>query len=102
MHARCLRRRCHHSHQGATRTHKQHHTQIVTSIYYILSFITTANLVKSYKLLDISISNQIWRAPVAAALLGGLLVLLFNLLSCAILIRWVGTCAEATRRPSTA
>lgn len=43
--------------------------------------------VQSYKLLDISISNQIWRAPVAAALLGGLLVLLFNLLSCAILIR---------------
>lgn len=60
---------------------------IVTSIYYILSFITTTNLIKSYKLLDISISNQIWRAPVAASLLGGLLVLLFNLLSCAILIR---------------
>ncbi|GBF93754.1 hypothetical protein Rsub_06086 [Raphidocelis subcapitata] len=60
---------------------------IVTSIYYILSFITSTNLIKSYKLLDISISNQIWRAPVAASVLGGLLVLLFNLTSCAILIR---------------
>jgi hypothetical protein len=44
---------------------------------------------QSYKLLSISISNQIWRAPVAASVLGGLLVLLFNLLSCAILIRRV-------------
>lgn len=62
--------------------------QIITSIYYILSFITTNNLVKSYKLLDATtISNQIWRAPVAAAVLGGLLVLLFNLLSCGILLR---------------
>ncbi|KAI8477037.1 MAG: hypothetical protein J3K34DRAFT_516008 [Monoraphidium minutum] len=60
---------------------------IVTSIYYVLSFVTSTNLVKSYKLLDISISNQIWRAPVAASVLGGLLVLLFNLLSCAVLIR---------------
>lgn len=42
---------------------------------------------QSYKLLDISISNEIWRAPVAASCLGGLLVLLFNILSCAILIK---------------
>eukprot|EP00879_Flechtneria_rotunda_P019795 GHRR01020807.1.p1 GENE.GHRR01020807.1~~GHRR01020807.1.p1 ORF type:complete len:193 (+),score=56.80 GHRR01020807.1:314-892(+) len=60
---------------------------LITTIYYILSFATTANLVKSYKLLNIAISNEVWRAPVAASLLGGLLVLLFNILSCAILIR---------------
>eukprot|EP00775_Hariotina_reticulata_P012892 gene12892-13018_t len=60
---------------------------LITSIYYILSFCTCANLVKSYKLLNINISNEIWRAPIAATLLGGLLVLLFNILSCAILIK---------------
>jgi len=61
---------------------------VVTGIYYILSFITTANLIKSYKLLDKSMStNYIWRAPMAAALLGGLLVLLFNIVSCTVLIR---------------
>jgi hypothetical protein len=42
---------------------------------------------QSYRQLDINISNQIWHAPVAASVLGGLLVLLFNLLSCGILIR---------------
>jgi hypothetical protein len=50
---------------------------------------------QSYKLLDISVSNQIWHAPVAAAVLGGLLVLLFNLLSCAVLIR----CVRGRRQP---
>jgi uncharacterized membrane protein YhaH (DUF805 family) len=55
---------------------------VVTSIFYILSFCTCANLVRSYKLLNIEVSNEIWRAPVAASLLGGLLVLLFNILSC--------------------
>jgi hypothetical protein len=34
------------------------------------------------QLLNIEISNEIWRAPVAASLLGGLLVLLFNIASC--------------------
>eukprot|EP00877_Chromochloris_zofingiensis_P002190 jgi/Chrzof1/11972/Cz06g16170.t1 len=63
------------------------HLQLITSIYYILSFSSCNNLVKSYKLLNIEISNEIWRAPVAATLLGGLLVLLFNILSCVILIR---------------
>ncbi|WIA30712.1 hypothetical protein OEZ86_000780 [Tetradesmus obliquus] len=60
---------------------------LITSIFYILSFATCANLVKSYKLLNIEISNEIWRAPVAASLLGGLLVLLFNIASCAILVK---------------
>lgn len=44
-------------------------------------------LLQSYKQLDIDISNEIWRAPVAASCLGGLLVLLFNILSCGILIK---------------
>jgi hypothetical protein len=34
------------------------------------------------QLLNIEISNEIFRAPVAASLLGGLLVLLFNIASC--------------------
>jgi hypothetical protein len=46
-----------------------------------------AALLQSYKQLDIDISNEIWRAPVAASCLGGLLVLLFNILSCGILIK---------------
>jgi hypothetical protein len=33
------------------------------------------------------ISNNIWRAPIAACALGGLMVVLFNLLSCIVLIR---------------
>jgi hypothetical protein len=34
------------------------------------------------QLLNIEVSNEIFRAPVAASLLGGLLVLLFNIASC--------------------
>jgi hypothetical protein len=48
-------------------------------------------ILQSYKLLKADpthkVDNEIWKAPVAASLLGGLLVLLFNFLSCAILIR---------------
>eukprot|EP00879_Flechtneria_rotunda_P023321 GHRR01024670.1.p1 GENE.GHRR01024670.1~~GHRR01024670.1.p1 ORF type:complete len:190 (+),score=51.37 GHRR01024670.1:645-1214(+) len=33
------------------------------------------------------ISNNIWRAPIAACALGGLMVVFFNLLSCIVLIR---------------
>jgi hypothetical protein len=44
---------------------------------------------QSYRLLEIPVSNEIWRAPIAASLLGGALVLLFNLSSCAILIKCV-------------
>jgi hypothetical protein len=42
---------------------------------------------QSYRDLKIPISNEIWRAPLAASALAGVLVLLFNLLSCFILIR---------------
>lgn len=60
---------------------------LVTTIYYILSFVTSAALVSSSKELHIGISDQIWRAPIAAAVLGGILVLAFNLSSCLILLR---------------
>jgi hypothetical protein len=42
---------------------------------------------QSYKQLNIELRNDIWRAPVAAACLAGLLVMFFNILSCAILIK---------------
>lgn len=35
------------------------------------------------------VSNNIWRAPIAACALGGLMVVLFNLMSCIVLLRWV-------------
>jgi hypothetical protein len=42
---------------------------------------------QTYRDLHIPISNEIWRAPLAASSLGGLLVLLFNILSCCVLMR---------------
>jgi hypothetical protein len=36
---------------------------------------------------DLFVSNNIWRAPIAACALGGLMVALFNLMSCVILVR---------------
>lgn len=33
------------------------------------------------------VSNNIWRAPIAACALGGLMVVLFNLMSCIVLLR---------------
>ncbi|GFH21086.1 uncharacterized protein HaLaN_18322 [Haematococcus lacustris] len=33
--------------------------------------------------------NTAWRAPIAASILGGLMVLTFNIMSCVVLIRWV-------------
>jgi len=43
--------------------------------------------VRSYRQLDIPLSNEIWRAPIAAAVLGGLLTLFFNLVSCGVLAK---------------
>lgn len=61
--------------------------KLVTSLYYALSFATSSNLLRSYRQLDIPLSNEIWRAPIAAAVLGGLLALFFNLVSCAVLAK---------------
>ena len=33
------------------------------------------------------VSNNIWRAPIAACALAGLMVVLFNLMSCMVLVR---------------
>lgn len=33
------------------------------------------------------VSNNIWRAPIAACALGGLMVVLFNLMSCLVMVR---------------
>jgi hypothetical protein len=38
--------------------------------------------------LNVSLGNRIWHAPLAASVLGGLLVLLFDVLSCVVLMRW--------------
>jgi hypothetical protein len=66
---------------------KKQHQQLITTLYYVLSLATAHNLIRSYRQLDIPISNEIWRAPVAAAVLGGLLTLLCNVLSCAVLAK---------------
>ncbi|GFH27654.1 uncharacterized protein HaLaN_26015, partial [Haematococcus lacustris] len=43
----------------------------------------------SYTDLQIAFENTAWRAPIAASILGGLMVLTFNIMSCVVLIRWV-------------
>ncbi|KXZ54155.1 hypothetical protein GPECTOR_5g253 [Gonium pectorale] len=64
---------------------------LVTTIYYLLSGVTF------YKLLGASgqtalnvetlVMNRVWRAPLAATLLGALLVFGFNMFSCCILLK---------------
>ncbi|PNH05448.1 hypothetical protein TSOC_008265 [Tetrabaena socialis] len=64
---------------------------IITTIYYLLSGVTF------YKLLSASgeaafdakalVMNRVWRAPLAATLLGALLVFGFNMFSCCILVK---------------
>lgn len=46
---------------------------------------------------DLFISNNIWRAPIAACALGGLMVALFNLMSCIILVRCATTAGVTSR-----
>lgn len=73
-------------------------------MYVVMSWATADNLSRASGNLHIAngwsdvgqtarafVSNNIWRAPVAAAALGGLMVVLFNLLSCGVLLR----CARA-------
>ncbi|PNH03071.1 hypothetical protein TSOC_010904 [Tetrabaena socialis] len=67
---------------------------IITTIYYLLSGVTF------YKLLSASgeaafdakalVMNRVWRAPLAATLLGALLVFGFNMFSCCILVKYAG------------
>ncbi|GBF99933.1 hypothetical protein Rsub_12626 [Raphidocelis subcapitata] len=74
---------------------------LVDAVYVVMSWSTADNLSRASGNLHIEngwkqdvgqtarafISNNIWRAPVAAAALGGLMVVLFNLLSCGVLLR---------------
>eukprot|EP00877_Chromochloris_zofingiensis_P004026 jgi/Chrzof1/13624/Cz08g04170.t1 len=72
---------------------------LVDAVYVIMSWATADNLAKVSGNLHIAswkdvqqsgrsfISNNIWRAPIAACALGGLMVVLFNLISCIVLIR---------------
>ncbi|WIA23005.1 hypothetical protein OEZ86_009922 [Tetradesmus obliquus] len=72
---------------------------LVDAVYVIMAWATAANLANASGNLHIAtwkdatatarsfISNNIWRAPIAACALGGLMVVLFNLLSCIVLIR---------------
>ncbi|KAI8464151.1 MAG: hypothetical protein J3K34DRAFT_441378 [Monoraphidium minutum] len=73
---------------------------IVDGVYVLLCWITADNLSRASGNLHIEngwkdvsqsakafVSNNIWRAPIAACALGGLMVVLFNLLSCLVLVR---------------
>ncbi|KAL6755307.1 hypothetical protein V8C86DRAFT_2678901 [Haematococcus lacustris] len=60
---------------------------LLNFIYMCLSFATTSRLARSYTDLQIAFENTAWRAPIAASILGGLMVLTFNIMSCVVLIR---------------
>uniref|UniRef100_A0A7S0S0Y4 Secretory carrier membrane protein n=1 Tax=Chlamydomonas leiostraca TaxID=1034604 RepID=A0A7S0S0Y4_9CHLO len=61
---------------------------LLNFIYMCLSFATASRLGKSAADVKANfISNAAWRAPVAACVLGGLMVLFFNIFSCVVLIR---------------
>jgi menaquinone-dependent protoporphyrinogen IX oxidase len=73
--------------------------QLVDAVYVIMAWATATNLANASGNLHIEtwkdaqstvrsfVSNNIWRAPIAACALGGLMVVLFNLLSCIVLLR---------------
>lgn len=75
-------------------------TQLVNAVYVMLCWATADNLSRASGNLHIDkgwkdvgqtarafVSNNIWRAPIAACTLAGLMVVLFNLMSCAVLVR---------------
>lgn len=47
------------------------------------------NVTNKQAILQLGVKNNIWRAPIAACVLGGVLVLLFNLMGCIILLKCV-------------
>lgn len=77
--------------------------QLIDAVYVIMAWATATNLANASGNLHIAtwkdaqstvrsfISNNIWRAPIAACALGGLMVVLFNLMSCIVLLR----CADS-------
>lgn len=78
--------------------------QLIDAVYVIMAWATATNLANASGNLHIAtwkdaqstvrsfISNNIWRAPIAACALGGLMVVLFNLMSCIVLLR----CADSS------
>lgn len=72
---------------------------LVDAVYVIMAWATATNLANASGNLHIAtwkdtqstvrsfVSNNIWRAPIAACALGGLMVVLFNLMSCIVLLR---------------
>jgi len=71
---------------------------LVTTVYYILCFATANYIVQGFNELNagvkgsdvfkkLGVSNNIWRAPIASCVLGGILTLIFNLLGCIILLK---------------
>lgn len=60
---------------------------LLNLIYIILTFITSSKMANCVNQEKVSLHDATWRAPGAAAVLGGLMVLMFDIMSCVILIR---------------
>eukprot|EP00199_Chlamydomonas_sp_CCMP681_P006188 CAMPEP_0119108960 /NCGR_PEP_ID=MMETSP1180-20130426/16460_1 /TAXON_ID=3052 ORGANISM="Chlamydomonas cf sp, Strain CCMP681" /NCGR_SAMPLE_ID=MMETSP1180 /ASSEMBLY_ACC=CAM_ASM_000741 /LENGTH=209 /DNA_ID=CAMNT_0007094647 /DNA_START=160 /DNA_END=789 /DNA_ORIENTATION=- len=60
---------------------------LINLCYVCISFATSSRLVQNYAGLASAFDNTAWRAPIAACVLGGIMVLMFNAMSCAVLIR---------------
>lgn len=79
---------------------------VLNLVHMVLSFATSQKLITSLSSMNLmSFSNHAWQAPIAACILGGLMVLIFNILSCIILIRksvnksGPGGCDSKVREP---
>lgn len=59
---------------------------LINIIYIGMSFATSSRLAKHLNR-NITLESDAWRAPIAATVLGPLMVLVFNIMSCVILIR---------------
>lgn len=60
---------------------------LINIIYMGMSFATCSRLVKNFNDLQLTFSNHTWRAPIASAALGAIMVLIFNIMSCVVLMR---------------
>mmetsp|Transcript_16518 Transcript_16518/g.35726 ORF Transcript_16518/g.35726 Transcript_16518/m.35726 type:complete len:230 (-) Transcript_16518:301-990(-) len=60
---------------------------LIDIIYMGMSFATSSRLSRHVGESTFGIASDAWRAPIAASTLGALMVLVFNIMSCVILIR---------------
>lgn len=60
---------------------------LINFVYIIMTWATSTKIVNVFRKLSNPLHNTAWRAPIAATTLGGLMVLTFNVMSCAILIK---------------